>query len=67
MGITRDLGIKVHHLHQCVHSGIGPSGAQSRDPLPSELAQCCFEPVLDRETRSLTLPALVRLAAVADS
>ena len=59
--------VKVHHLHDAVHPGIGPTGTQGGHPLGSEAAQRSFQLVLDGESRRLALPALVRLPVVAKS
>ena len=60
-------GVEMDHLHQRMDAGIGTPSTTRDDPLARELRKCRFKPVLHGETAALALPALVRLAAVADA
>ncbi len=67
VSVAVQFGVKVHHLHEAVHTGIGATGAQSGNALGGELAQRGFEFVLDGETGRLALPALVGPTVVANT
>ena len=60
-------GVKVHHLHQAVHTRIGTACAKGADRMRSKAAQGRFEFVLHGVARKLALPATVGLAVVADT
>jgi hypothetical protein len=61
------LGVKVHDLHQPVHTGIGATGADGGDFLSSKAAQGRFEFVLYGVAIGLALPAAIGLTVVADA
>ena len=67
VGVAVEFGVKVHHLHDAVHAGIGAACTQSGNALGSKLAQRGFQFVLDGLARELALPALVGLSVVADA
>ncbi len=67
VGVTIDVGIEVHYLHQTMDSRIGAAGAQSGNALCSEFAQRGLQLVLNRLTGGLALPTLVPLAVVRDA
>ena len=60
-------GVKVHYLHQAVHTGIGAASAEGRDLVASELAQGDFQLVLYGLPGQLALPTLVVAPVVADA
>jgi hypothetical protein len=67
VGRALQLGVKVHDLHQAVHTGIGATGADGGDFLSSKAAQGRFEFVLYGVAIGLALPAAIGLTVVADA
>ena len=61
------IGVEMHDLHQCVNTGVGAPGAQSRNTLAGQFAERGFQLVLHRSARALALPAFVSLTVVADA
>ena len=62
--LARDLGIKVHHLAERVHAGIGAAGAGRGQCALTELCQRLFQAVLHSLPMGLSLPALPRRTVV---
>ena len=62
--LARDLGIKVHHLAERVHAGIGAAGAGRGQCALTELCQRLLQAVLHSLPMGLSLPALPRRTVV---
>jgi hypothetical protein len=68
MGVAIEFGVKVHHLHEAMHTCIGAACTQGADPrYIGKFGQGFFELVLDGQTRALALPALVSRAGVTNA
>ena len=67
VGVAFQRGIKVHDLHDAVHTRISTASAERGDALCGKFGEGSFQLILHGLARELALPALVGLSVVADT